>query len=274
MEYVQISAQEAWKGETISHYEMARPTYPVEVIQTLLNGTTSFPDKNTTDRVQPFTILELGAGTGKFTRGLVHELAGKNVKLIVSEPLPAMCDKLKEFVTDDVQILQCAAQNIPLENESVDAILAVQCIHWFSGDKKALGEIARVLKRRGTLALLWLRVDSSYSWVAEEKKIRSLYYEMENAPWEETGQWKHDLEESQLFSIRNEMRKDVAPQAMDLDGLVRRLLSISVIAKQSSETKEKIAEEYRSKLKNHPDLKGKEVIDLPFHALFCWCDKI
>ena len=81
--------------------------------------------------------MELGAGTGKFTRGLVHELAGKNVKLVVSEPLPDMYDKLKEFVTDDVQVLKCAAQSIPLVNESVDAILAVDCIHWFSGDKKA-----------------------------------------------------------------------------------------------------------------------------------------
>ena len=38
MEYVHISAQEAWKGETISHYQVTRPKYPVEVIQTLLNG--------------------------------------------------------------------------------------------------------------------------------------------------------------------------------------------------------------------------------------------
>ena len=38
---------------------------------------------------------------------------------------------------------------------------------------------------------------------------------MENAPSEETGQWKHDLEESQLFSIRKEIRKDVAPHGFE-----------------------------------------------------------
>ena len=273
MEYVHISAKEGYKNEALTHYEIGRPRYPVEVIRTVLNGLNSFQNGSMNNEAQPFRILELGAGTGKFTCDLIPELQSKNVELIVSEPLPAMYDKLKEILPGNVKVLPCAAQDIPMENESIDAILAAQAFHWFS-DEKSLNEIARVLKRGGTMALLWLRADSSYSWVAEEKKIRSPYYEIDNTPWQESGQWKCDLEASQLFSLREKIIKDIAPQMMNIDSLVHRFLSVSVIAKRSSEEKEKIAEEYRNMLTNHPDLKGKETICRPQFALICWCNKI
>ena len=273
MEYVHISAKEGYKDDAVSHYEAGRPGYPAEVVRTVLNGLNKFPKESTISCDQPFRILELGAGTGKFTRNFIPELQGKNVELIVSEPLPSMCDKLKEAVPDNVKVLQSAAQILPLENESVDAVIAVQCFHWFS-DKKALNEIARVLRRGSTMAVMWMIPDTSISWIAEQEKIIAPYWEIHNTPRQQSWQWKRDLEESQLFSLREKFMKDVEMHTLNVDGLIRRLLSISVIASQSSEEKEKIASEFRSMFMNHPDIKGKEFFPFARFAEICWCDKI
>ena len=63
---------------------------------------------------EPFTIVELGAGTGKFTRAVLkvfEKHAVKNFKIIATEPLKEMCEKFKEMVPN-VEILQCPASDL------------------------------------------------------------------------------------------------------------------------------------------------------------------
>ena len=45
---------------------------------------------------QPVRILELGAGTGKFTDVLLKVLRGSNVEIIASEPLLSMREEFKQ----------------------------------------------------------------------------------------------------------------------------------------------------------------------------------
>lgn len=94
-----------------SNYEHVRSEYPVEAVEFLLQklGVKSNDATSITDR--PFTILELGCGTGKFTRVMIKVLTGKNLRVIASEPLQSMCEQFKLMVPD-TEIIQCAAEKI------------------------------------------------------------------------------------------------------------------------------------------------------------------
>jgi SAM-dependent methyltransferase len=95
------------------------------------------------------TVLDLGAGTGKLTQILVDRYA----QVIAVEPL----DELRAILTERLPVADVrsgAAEAIPLEDASVDAVFAGQAFHWFANDA-AVAEIARVLRPGGVLALLW-----------------------------------------------------------------------------------------------------------------------
>ena len=95
------------------------------------------------------TGLDLGAGTGKLTQILVDRYA----QVIAVEPL----DELRAILSEHLPVADVragAAEAIPLEDASVDAVFAGQAFHWFANDA-AVAEIARVLRPGGVLALLW-----------------------------------------------------------------------------------------------------------------------
>ncbi|WP_457189506.1 class I SAM-dependent methyltransferase [Nocardioides sp. P5_E3] len=105
-------------------------------------------------------VLDLGAGTGKLTR--VLDVLGADV--VAVEPDPAMLGLLRETL-EHVRALPGSAEDIPLPDGSVDAVLAGNAMHWF--DMAVTGpEIARVLAPRGVLAGLWNVMDDRVDWVA------------------------------------------------------------------------------------------------------------
>ena len=98
-----------------SNYENIRHDYAFEAVEFLLHKL-GLRNKNPTDITdagtdRPCTILELGCGTGKFTRVMLKVLKGKNVKVIASEPLTSMCEQFRLMVPD-TEIIQCAAEKI------------------------------------------------------------------------------------------------------------------------------------------------------------------
>jgi SAM-dependent methyltransferase len=105
-------------------------------------------------------VLDLGAGTGKLTAGLLALGAG----VTAVEPDPKMRGELRRALPD-VQALEGGAEAIPLPDGSVDAVLAGNAMHWFDIDV-AGPEIARVLAPGGTLAGLWNTLDDRVDWIA------------------------------------------------------------------------------------------------------------
>ena len=122
---------------------------------------------------KPLRVLDLAAGTGKLTAALVR--LGAEVTAV--EPDPAM---LAEFRRNpifspkptlaSVTALAGSAEQIPLPDASVDAILVGQAMHWFDLDQ-AIPEIARVLTSGGVLAALWNVDDDRIGWVATLAEI-------------------------------------------------------------------------------------------------------
>lgn len=105
-------------------------------------------------------VLDLGAGTGKLTAGLL----ALGLDVIAVERDPAMLRELRRQVPT-AHALPGSAEAIPLPDGSVDAVLAGNAMHWFDLPR-AVPEIARVLSPGGVLAGLWNLMDDRVSWVA------------------------------------------------------------------------------------------------------------
>lgn len=103
-------------------------------------------------------VLDLGAGTGKFT-GL---LVGRAARVIAVEPsAPMLAVLARSLPTVDAR--PGTAESIPVPDGSVDAVSVAQAFHWFDRDA-ASAEIARVLVPGGALGLLWNRADPACAW--------------------------------------------------------------------------------------------------------------
>lgn len=137
-------------GQGADAYERARPSYPAAAVEWVL------------DRIPADgTVLDLAAGTGKFTSLLA---AGRRV--VAVEPVAEMRSK----IVGAAEVLDGTAEAIPLEEASVDAVTVAQAFHWFRYDE-ALAEIGRVLRPGGPLVLLWNRRDESEPWVDRMSQV-------------------------------------------------------------------------------------------------------
>ena len=139
-------------GGVAEAYDRGRPVYPIEAAVWL-----------TSDR--PLSVLELGAGTGKLTQQLVA--LGHDVH--ATEPDEKMLAILARKLPD-VRASQASAEEIPSGDSSYDVVVSAQAFHWFDYDK-ALPEIARVLRPRGRLSLVWNQRDERIPWVKRLGKI-------------------------------------------------------------------------------------------------------
>ncbi len=137
-------------GPAAQLYERVRPSYPVEAARWILGDS-------------PLRVVDLGAGTGKFSR-LIASL-GHDV--VAVEPDPEMLAILEAAGTGErVSPLLGSAESIPLGAASVDAVVAAQSYHWFDTEE-ARAEIARVLRPGGVFGPVWNVRDPSVPWVAE-----------------------------------------------------------------------------------------------------------
>ncbi|MGY1896682.1 class I SAM-dependent methyltransferase [Nocardia gipuzkoensis] len=143
-------------GAHAAEYAEHRPDYPAAAIRWALAAVA--------DR-RPLTVLDLGAGTGKLTQGLL-EVGATVIAVEPDEHMRAELTRRFPSVTAHAG----AAEAIPLADASVDAIVAGQAFHWFDLDR-AYPEFIRVLRRGGVLAALWNTDDSSVDWVAGLKQV-------------------------------------------------------------------------------------------------------
>jgi SAM-dependent methyltransferase len=123
-------------GHWHEDYERGRPGWPAAVLEIV-------------DVPRSATVLDLGAGSGKLTRLLVERFD----RAIAVEPDPAMRGLLA-LHAPRAELHDGSAESIPLGDGSVDAVFVAEAFHGFDGER-ALAEIARVVRPRGKLALLW-----------------------------------------------------------------------------------------------------------------------
>jgi SAM-dependent methyltransferase len=143
-------------GNAAAAYAEHRPDYAEDAVRWALEPVSAR---------EPLRVLDLGAGTGKLTAALVR--FGAEVTAV--EPDRAMLAELRRSLSS-VQALSGSAEEIPLADASVDAVLVGQAMHWFDLNL-AIPEIGRVLVPGGVLAALWNVDDDRVSWVADLAQI-------------------------------------------------------------------------------------------------------
>jgi SAM-dependent methyltransferase len=107
------------------------------------------------------TAVDLGAGTGLFTRALHQRVPD----IIAVEPDDRMRAVLAAR-SPDVRAAAGSAEAIPLPDSSADAVFASSAWHWFEPDL-AVPEIARVLRDGGRLAVIGTSRDRRIDGVAD-----------------------------------------------------------------------------------------------------------
>jgi SAM-dependent methyltransferase len=234
-------------------YARGRPEYPEELLAWLQRDIGLGPTT---------TVIDLGAGTGKFTRLLVR--TGANV--VAVEPVDAMRAELAVGMPG-VHAIAGTAQAMNLPDGSSDAVVCAQAFHWFA-DERAIVEIHRVLKREGRLGLVWNVRDESVDWVAAITDIIKPYEG--NSPRYYKGDWRRPFAGGLFSGLEESCYSYVhvgAPQRVIVD----RFLSVSFIAALPNDEKLEVAGRLSKLIASHPQLKGRESIAFPYqtHAYRC-----
>lgn len=206
-------------------YEAARPGYPDQAVDILRDEV----------RITAGTrVGDLAAGTGKLTRRLVE----LGASVVAIEPVPAMRAQL-QAVLPDVEVLDGAAEQIPVADASLEVVAVAQAFHWFDAPT-ALGEIARVLRPQGRLAILWNERDEATPWVAEMSRLIR-WHERTVSRYQHVD-WAGVVAASGRFTTL-EQRTIRWDQPITRHLLADRVRSISYIAAMPTAEREKLAAE-------------------------------
>ena len=229
-------------------YERGRPEYPAAIETWLTHDLGIGPGA---------AVVDLGAGTGKFTRLLVA--AGAQVTAI--EPVAAMQAQLSQRLPQ-VRTLTGVAEQIPLASGSADVLVCAQAFHWFA-TPAALAEMHRVLKPGGRLGLVWNVRDESVDWVAEITRIITPYEG--DAPRYYKGDWRRPFAHAPFAPLELscfEYQHVGSAQQVILD----RFLSVSFIAALAADEKARVAARLQALVDTHPALAGQAEIRFPYRT--------
>jgi SAM-dependent methyltransferase len=225
-------------GSQAAAYERGRPSYPPEAVDWLLAPTDTWVARD---------VLDLGAGTGKLTTRLVE----RGLTVIAVDPIAEMLEMLRTALPDTPALLGSAEQ-IPLPDNAVDAVLVAQAWHWFD-QERAVAEIARVLRPGGRLGVLWNTRDERSGWVKDFGRIVGLEHDRDNATV--------DLPEpfTDIATHQVEWTNYITPQA-----LIDYVASRSYCITSPAEVRTRTLDEVRELLVSHPSLANATGLAMPY----------
>lgn len=237
-------------------YARGRPDYPLALDGWLRESVRLGRDK---------TVVDLGAGTGKF----MPRLMTTGASIIAIEPVREMRERLAADFPQ-VTIRPGTADHMPLDDASVDAVVCAQSFHWFA-DAPSVQEIGRVLRPGGALALVWNVRDESVPWVRRLTDIITPYEG--DAPRYHKGDWRRVFPAAGLGPL-TASRFPHAHVGAPEQVIVDRFMSVSFIAVLPEAVRALVEERLRRLIADEPALAGQSTISFPYETVAYVADRL
>ncbi len=220
-------------------YAAVRPGYPQQLSDWLVPA----------DARQ---VVDVGAGTGKFTATLVRP--GRTV--VAVDPSPQMLAQLRRSLPGvDARIGTAEAIGVP--DGWADAVTVAQAWHWVDVPA-ACAEVARALRPGGQLGLIWNYRDERVGWV------RELGIAMHADGDHYTGSIEAATPEVVAPFGRPEIREHSWRQPHTRESLLDLVRSRSYFAVLDPWERETALADVISLLDTHPELAGRQSFELPY----------
>ena len=243
-------------GREAENYERSRPSYPPDAVAWLCENLAMAPGA---------TGGDLAAGTGKLTGLLVPTGA----RLIAVEPLEGMHRVLRRVVPD-VPVVAGTAEALQFRASSLDAATVAQAFHWFDADR-AFAELARVLHPGGRVGIVWNARDRSVDWVDRAWAIMDRVERA--APWRDHENWRESafgdrpgFGPMHAATFRHE-------HATTPEGVVDRIRGVSHVAVLPPDEQDRVLDEVRRLLADHPETRGKDELRVPYRVDCYWTER-
>jgi SAM-dependent methyltransferase len=233
-----LAARSKSFGAAASIYERSRPSYPDASVDWLL------PDGHP-------QVVDLGAGTGKLTR----LIAERGVEVTAVEPSDGMRAQLERAVPG-VPALAGSAEQIPLADHSVDAVLVAQAWHWVDL-ARASAEVIRVLRPGGRLGLIWNHRDERVDWVNELMLATQHEVGAHNGIDPSNPEFGPGF--GQIEYLVTEWQVPMTPESL-LDSIASR----SHVIVASAAERDEVAGRVQHLLDTHPQLAGRDEFEMPY----------
>ncbi len=236
----------------VERYQRGRPGYPDDAVSYLVREL---------DITEGRDVLELGAGTGKFT----ELIALTGARITATEPLSGMREALGKNCPT-VTVIDGTAEEIPVPDATADAVVAAQAFHWFDADR-ALAEIHRVLRPEGRLGMIWNARDEASDW---SERLTAIFDRLSgDGPRYRDLRWRAGFERTDLFGP---LHHQVAYHVHEVtrDGFLDRVLSVSYVASAPEDERERVIAEVNELLETDPELAGREVVLMPYRTDVFW----
>ena len=221
-------------------YERYRPGFPAEIAAAIAPGRVS-------------SVLDLAAGTGKFTELLIAR-ADHVVAVDPSEPMLAELRRKLPGVT----ALIGTAEAIPLPGAGYDLVTVAQAYHWFDPEP-ASREIRRVLTPVGRLALIWNGSDPKCGWDSAAYRIAHPQPEADPAEADVDDLPRRDVPGfTQVDSIRAFWSERITRA-----DYLNRWMTVSTFLAADEQERRELVRRVEAVLDEHPDTRGRHTLQLP-----------
>ncbi|KAM8933933.1 putative methyltransferase [Pelodytes ibericus] len=156
--------------EHASAYQKYRFSPPQEIQDMIFN----YMDKRL---MKPYTLaVDVGCGTGQSTRILVPNFQ----KVLGADISEAQIEEAKKAdVSPNVTYSVSPAEELPVEDASVDLVTASAAVHWFNTEK-FLKEVNRILKPGGCLALFTYMLDMEVHYKDQSEQLTKAVSEVQD----------------------------------------------------------------------------------------------